>query len=372
MSLLYFKVFKVEAWLDKYEPEAKLHLGETSIAPLTLRELKETVDFSWEEIENIKLDYGEIQGIYKLRSEIANMYPNTSPEEVLITNGSIEANFIAMAALSEECESFLAEHPGYNQLYELPQAFGKEIKLYKLRREKGFKVDVDELLKEAENIDTVILNHPHNPTGASLEEESMREIIESLTRTGKRVLIDQTYLWLSRGEPITPPARLFSSEVIMTGSLSKTFGLPGLRIGWIVGPRSFIERCWKIRDYLAISVSPVTQTLAYHALRGREKILKRTREILSRNFDILSKWMIKNEDLLSWIPPSEGCVAFPWLKGDINSETFCKALLEKEGVLLVPGTCFELPDHLRIGFGFETETLIRGLEAMENFLRRNR
>ncbi len=366
-----FKVFKVEAWLDRYEPEARFHLGETSMAPLFLRELREITELNWEDLEKIVLDYGEIQGTLELRKEVAKLYPNTSPEEILITNGSIEANFIAIAALAEEHQSFLAEHPGYNQLYELPQAFGRAVHLYRLRREEGFRIDPERLVKEGESVEAIILNHPHNPTGSPLGEDEMRYIIEETSKRGKRILVDQVYLGLSIDEPITPPARKLSEDVIITGGLSKAFGLPGLRIGWIAGPKSFIERCWKIRDYLAISVSPITQALAYHALRCKEKILKRNRDILRKNFSILSEWMLKNEDILDWVPPKEGCVAFPWFKDGRDSESFCRAILREKGVLLVPGSCFELSEHFRIGFGFKTDILIDGLKAMEEFLRRD-
>lgn len=368
---MHFKAFKVEVWLNKYEPKAKYHLGETSMAPLSLGELKEITNFQWEELNEIKLDYGEIQGMSALREEVSKLYPNTTPEEVLITNGSIEANFIAIAAFSEEHESFLVEFPEYNQLYELPLAFERRVKLYKLAKEKNFTVDPEELLKEAKDSQVVILNHPHNPTGASLEEEKMSYIVEALISKGKKVMFDQVYLNLSREEPITPPARKFSNEVIVTGGLSKTFGLPGLRIGWIVAPRDFIERCWKIRDYLAISVSPVTQFLAYKALQNKEKILRRNRNLLKENFKIIQSWMERNREFIDWVPPSEGCVCFPWLKKIKDTEKLCKALLEKEGVLLVPGSCFEMPEHLRIGFGFESEALSEGLERLEGFLRRD-
>ncbi|MCS7233080.1 MAG: aminotransferase class I/II-fold pyridoxal phosphate-dependent enzyme [Synergistetes bacterium] len=368
---MYFKPFKVEAWLNEHEPKAKYHLGETSIAPLSLRELKEITDFRWEELLDIKLDYGEIQGISILREEVSKLFLNTNPEEVLITNGSIEANFLAIAALSEECETFLAEFPEYNQLYELPKAFGKKVKLYRLKRENGFSVDVEELLETARDSQAVILNHPHNPTGAALEEEKMQYIIENLIKAGKKIMFDQVYLNLSKENPITPSARKLSNEVIVTGGLSKSFGLPGLRIGWIIAPKSFIERCWKIRDYVAISISPLNQFLAYKALQNKDKILKRSRDILRKNFDIISNWMEKNRDIIDWIPPKEGCVCFPWLKKVENSEDLCKALMERDSVLLVPGSCFDMPEHIRIGFGFESEILIKGLEVLEKFLRRD-
>lgn len=368
---MHFKPFKVEKWLNENEPRAKYHLGETSMAPLSLRELKEITGFEWEELCDIKLDYGEIQGLGLLREEIARLYPNTEPDEVLITNGSIEANFLAIAALSEECKSFLAEFPGYNQLYELPSAFGREVKLYRLRREHGFEVDPEELLKLSKDAEAVILNHPHNPTGASLEEKKMNYLIEKLIGDGKRLLFDQVYLFLSRESPITPPARKFSEKVIVTGGLSKTFGLPGLRIGWVIGPKDFIERCWKIRDYLSISVSTVNQFLAFKALQHKDKILKRNRQILNENFKIISDWMKRNEELLGWVPPKEGCVCFPWLKGMEDSEKLCKSLLKESGVLLVPGNCFEMPAHIRIGFGFEGEILKKGLNELEKLLRRD-
>ncbi|MDK2871211.1 MAG: hypothetical protein PWQ16_563 [bacterium] len=371
MLPLYFKPFKVETWLNENEPKAKYHLGETSMAPLSLRELKQITEFEWEELSEIKLDYGEIQGLSSLREEVAKLYPNTEPEEILITNGSIEANFLAIAALTEDCESFLAEFPGYNQLYELPQAFGKKVELYELKKEEGFELNPEEVIKLSENAEALILNHPHNPTGASLEREKMKYIIETLTDKGKKILFDQVYLYLSKEEPITPPARKFSKRVIVTGGLSKTFGLPGLRIGWIIGPKDFIEKCWKIRDYLAISVSGINQFLAFKALQNGDKILQRNKEILNKNFAIISEWMKRNEDIIGWVPPKEGCVCFPWLKNQEDSERLCKALLEKSGVLLVPGSCFEMPSHIRIGFGFESEILKKGLNELEKFLRRD-
>ncbi|HXL04529.1 MAG TPA: aminotransferase class I/II-fold pyridoxal phosphate-dependent enzyme [Bacillota bacterium] len=367
------KPFALERWFGKYEFTARYNIAESCIKPFTVPELEEICGcdlLRTPEITN--LGYTDSRGILELREEIAKLYPGRTTDNVLITTGAIEANYLVFMALLRPGDVVFTEFPAYQQLYEVPRALLSEVKLWELRSESNYRPDISKLdaTMAASGTRMIVINHPHNPTGASLDAGSMAAICEIADQYGAVLLSDEVYRGLTLVDGIaTPSAQLFSDNAITVGSMSKAFGLSGLRVGWIVGPEDIIEKCWTIRDYTSICPPGPSQAIALAALRNIGSIMARNTSLLRKNFSILNQWMSSNSDILSWIPPCEGAVAFVKYHVDADSVQVARELANADSVLVVPGACFDVEGHFRIGFGGDTDTLQAGLELTAKRLR---
>ncbi len=402
--------FAVERWFGKYEFTTEINIAESCVQPMTPDELLELAGLGEAErrelLGRVRLGYTDSLGLPELREEVAALYPGTPADQVLITGGAIEANYLLARALTVPGEEFVCLHPVYQQLYQVAADLGARPVFWRLRWEDGFRPDLDELerlLEAHPGARRLVINFPHNPTGAVLSPDEMKRLADIVVRHGVGgggllVHADEVYrgLNLDPAAAPSPTIRQFLPDAVVTGSLSKAYGLPGLRIGWIVGPRPVIQKCWELRDYTSISVSALGETLAWQALAHREAVLARNRAIARRNLAVLSAFVEENSVFLEWVPPKEGVVAFPRLLpaalglgrgpaapgagGDPSdrsvrtsrfrdSEDICRVLAEEHGVLLLPGTCFDEPLHFRLGFGYETDRLQTGLARLGAFFR---
>lgn len=365
--------FALERWFGKYEFAVKYNIAESCIKPLTVSELEEVCKcdlLHTEEVAN--LGYTDSRGTYELRSAIARLYPGRTADNVLVTTGAIEANYLVFVAFLQPGDLVITEFPAYQQLYEVPQALGSEVRAWNLRSESNYRPDISELdaMMATSRGKMIVINHPHNPTGASLDAGSMAAICEIAEQYDTILLSDEVYRGLTLTDGIaTPSAQLFSDKAITVGSMSKAFGLSGLRIGWIVGPRDVIERCWEIRDYTSICPSGPSQAMALAALNNIGTIMARNVSLARNNFSILSQWISSNSDIVSWVPPCEGVVAFVKYHVDTDSVKIAGDLAEIDSVLVIPGACFEVEGHFRIGFGGDSDILQEGLALISKRLR---
>jgi aspartate/methionine/tyrosine aminotransferase len=209
-----------------------------------------------------------------------------------------------------------------------------------------------------------VLNSPHNPTGAILSASDLTRIHRLASSIGARVLSDEAYRWLDipGGEPLAPPMRDLGGGVgISVSTLSKPFGLPGLRIGWIAGPAEIIAACWGMRDYVTLSPGKLSDALAVLAVKHREKIVERTHAIVQENLAAARSWFSAHSDLVSWTPPRAGLLAMMRYTLDIPSLDLSDRLAERYGVMLAPGSAFDIEHHLRIGIGQQPATFAEGL-----------
>ncbi|MGE5572521.1 MAG: aminotransferase class I/II-fold pyridoxal phosphate-dependent enzyme [Bacteroidota bacterium] len=361
--------FSIERWFGRYEFTARYNIAESCVKPFTLSELGElcgTDVLQADAARPVGLGYTDSRGIPELREEIARLYPGRGPENVLVTTGAIEANFLVFAALLGPGDIVISEFPAYQQLYEVPRSQGAEVRLWRLAAEKGFRPDISELEGfVTQGARMIVINHPHNPTGAPIDAGSMAAVCEIAEQRGAVLLSDEVYRGLSLSDAVaSPSAQRFSDDAVSVGSMSKAYGLSGLRIGWMVGPEEIVEKCWALRDYTSICPAGPSQLLALAALRNSEKVLARNRSIARTNFAILDEWVRTNSHLVSYVAPREGVVAFVKYAADAPSFEVATELVTRDGVLVVPGSCFEVEGYLRIGFGGDTATLETGLDLL--------
>jgi aspartate/methionine/tyrosine aminotransferase len=363
------ETFALERWMTAWETKTPFDIAESGIFPMTVRELlqlepAQVRDRTLERLLDTRLGYSEAPGTLELRSLIAATYRDTGPEEILVTTGAIEANFLLFNVLLEPADHVVAVYPAYQQLYSVPRAIGCDVSLWKLRSENGFRYDVDDLERlVTPRTKLIVINTPHNPTGAMLSAEDLRRIDGLASSVGARVLSDEAYRWLEipGGEPLAPPMRNLGGVSVSVGTLSKPFGLPGLRIGWIAGPADLVARCWATRDYVSLSPGKLNDALAVLAMRHRERISERTQGIVRTNLEAANRWFAENSELVSWTPPRGGLLALMRYAFDIPSLELANRLAEKYGVMLAPGSAFGIEHHLRIGIGQVPETFAEGL-----------
>lgn len=359
--------FAIERWFGQYEFTAKYNIAESCIKSFTLEELEELCGVDVLHAESpVGLGYTDSRGIPELREEVAHLYPGRGPENVLITTGAIEANFLVFSALLGPGDTVISEFPAYQQLYEVPRSQGANVKMWPLLAENNYRPDISQLENLADSgAKMIVINHPHNPTGAAIDAGSMAAVCEIAEQQRAVLLSDEVYRGLSLSDLVSSPsAQSFSDDAVTVGSMSKAYGLSGLRIGWIAGPGEVIEQCWTLRDYTSICPPGPSQLLALTALRNRDKVLSRNRAIARKNFAILDQWVRANSTLVEYVPPREGVVAWIRYAPDVPSFEIATDLVRRDGVLVVPGACFETEGHLRIGFGGDTATLEAGLELL--------
>lgn len=372
--------FGVERWFVRYEFKVDLNIAESCIQPFSARELCELCGEDPDRLLDLPLGYADGLGSEDLRAAVAALYPETTPDEVLITTGAIEANFLVAHALLEPGARAVVEFPAYQQLYSVPAATGADVRLWELREEDRYYPDLAELGRlapQGEPLAMLTINHPHNPTGARITKATLAEIVEAAERRGAVLHSDEVYrgLTLAPEFSASASARSLSSRAVVVGSMSKAYGLSGARIGWIAGPRDLIRRCSEIRDYVSICPSAQGERLALMVLQHRDLVLERNTAIARRNYRLLQAFLGMNSDVVSGLVPHEGVICFPRYhrpQGDPrplpSSREFCARLAEERGVLLVPGECFEREHHFRLGFGYATPTLERGLAVLADYL----
>lgn len=371
--------FGVEEWMNTYEMKAEYNIAETCVESLTVEELLNLSGdpgSAYREICNIKLTYGEIPGSVELRRAIASLYESMTEDNILITQGGIGANFLAQFSLIDPGDSVISVYPTYQQLYSVPKAFGVSVNLWPLRPEKHFLPDIKELKAISEStkhLKMICLNNPNNPTGALMDEDFLKKIIDIAKSHGAYVLCDEVYRGLEHDASFkTPSIADLYERGISTGSMSKVFSLAGLRLGWIAGPPEVVRECFSHRNYMTISCGCIDEHLALVAMKCRNRLLGRNLQIVRENFATLSSW-IDEEKHVRWVPPSAGTTAFlDFSRYNMPSRDFCKRLLDETGAFLVPGSAFrpEFEGWVRMGFACTSEVLKKGLNCVSKFLRK--
>ncbi len=362
--------FGIERWFTKYEYKVDINVAESGIQPFTLREILNMGD---EEFSNTKIGYIESGGSKELRELASQTYKEKDWENILVTTGGLEANFLIYSVLVQEGDEVIVEFPNYQQLYSVPRFLGAKIIPWKLREEVNYVPDLDELNElVSPTTKMIVINHPHNPTGSMIDNKMLRGICEIGEDNNAYVLSDEVYLDLKPEGHVLDAACDMSSNAIGVQSLSKSYGLPGSRIGWISTSKGIIEKCHEFREYVTLCSNVLGEKLAIIALKNRDKIMERNKQIINKNFKIVENWINKHEELF-WIKPSAGVVAFPRYSFLLESIELCKRLAEEEKVLIIPGRLFGDQDteyHFRIGFGYETEKLEKGLGIIDRFFER--
>lgn len=370
------KDFHVEMWLNKYENDCKYNLSDTFPHRLTAGELLKLTgkqEELTEELLNLGLDYGEITGSLRLRTAISGLYRNVSPDRISVAHGAIGANAQLLLSLVSPGDHVISVIPSYQQLYSLPESLGADITLLRLREETGWSLDTDELKNAVTDRTRLIcLNNPNNPTGSVLTESQMKEIAEIADARGIYVLCDEAYRGLCHeGDFFRPSFTDIYDKAVVTGGMSKTFALAGLRIGWIAGPAKIIDDINRHRDYHIISAGKIDDLLACIAIENKDAILKRNIAICRQNLDYIDSW-IRSEPEFSFVRPAAATTCFVKYDLPMASEELCHRLRREAGVLFVPGSAFEHDRHFRFGYGNHPDIIREGLEAVSFWLEKYR
>ncbi|MBI3733782.1 MAG: aminotransferase class I/II-fold pyridoxal phosphate-dependent enzyme [Chloroflexi bacterium] len=311
-------------------------------------------------------------GTLELRRAIARLYPGADEENVLVTNGSSEANFVSVWSLVAPDDEVALMLPNYMQIWGAARGFGGRIRPFHLKPELGWQPDLDELRRAVTpQTQLIAVCNPNNPTGAVLEPAAMDAIIAAARASGAWLLCDEVYQGAERDGVTTRSFWGQYEKTIIVNGLSKAYALPGLRIGWIIAPKEQIARSWMHHDYLTIGPGIVSDQLACLALAdgNREAILRRTRTILQKNYPIIEGWIEEHGDLFSLVPPRAGAIAYLKYHLDVNSSELAEILRRDQSVLIVPGDQFGMDHYLRIGYGPREPYLKTGLNRIDATLK---
>lgn len=368
--------FELERWMTRWELDVDYDIAESGILPLSLKEVIDLlpVDAARKTeryIQETPLGYSEARGSARLRSALASTFARAQPEDILVTTGAIEANFLLFHTLVSPGHHVVAVNPAYQQLNSVPKAIGADVSLWEVRTPEGFQYDLD-VLESLLRRDTqlIVINSPHNPTGAMLDEEDLKRIVELSDRSGAWILSDEAYRWLEHpgGRPLPPPMHDLSDRAISVGTMSKSFGLPGLRVGWFAANADIAGAAWGLRDYVSLSPAKISDAIASAVIEHRGRILQRNGAIISENLAFARAWFKDHAELASWTEPQAGLLAMMRYSADIGSTELADGLARDARVMLAPGSAFGLEGFLRIGIGQRPDIFAEGLRRTAGYL----
>ncbi len=361
-------IFVMERWQSHHENKVEFNLAESGVQPITLAELQ---DMAGVDPVDTLLGYGHTDGSPMLRERIAAMYPGAGAANVVATVGSAEANFLAMWRLVEPGDRVVVVRPTYEQTTGLARGLGADLESVWLQEDLGWQPAAGAAADAIQpGTRVVVVTNPNNPTAQPLGEAAIAEIVEAAERVGAWILSDEVYAGGElAGEP-TPSLWGRTERVLVSASLSKAYGLPGLRIGWLLAPPEFREELWARKDYTTIAPSPLCDRLGAAALEPvvRAGLLSRGRAILRENLDVLETWAAAHAGVLQFTRPRAGAVAFFRYDLPIGSTELAERLLAEQSVLIVPGDQFGLDHHFRIGYGYTNPPLGPGLERVSRMI----
>ncbi|MGI9252484.1 MAG: aminotransferase class I/II-fold pyridoxal phosphate-dependent enzyme [Thermomicrobiales bacterium] len=355
--------------MSHWETKVTHDIAESGILPMSVNDLLDLLPAGEREVTrdrllNLPLGYSEARGTEALRSALASTYENTTADNILITTGAIEANYLLFNVLLQGGDEIVTIDPAYQQVQSVPKAIGADVKYWRIKAHDGFRFDLEDFERVVSPRTRLIsINTPHNPTGAVLDDEELQHVYDVAASLGSVVMSDEAYRWLDipGGDPMPAPMRNRGELGISVGTVSKPFGVPGLRIGWIVAPEEIIQKCWAMRDYISLSPGKLNDALALIAVEHRDAIRARTHRIVAANMATADAWFADNADLASWVRPRAGLLALMRYHLDIPSSELADILAEQYSVMLAPGSAFGFEHHLRIGVGQSPTIFAEGL-----------
>jgi aspartate/methionine/tyrosine aminotransferase len=364
--------FAMERMQSTWENLVEYNLSESGVHPMTPRELLE--DTNLDLVLDQPLVYTQSNGTRELRGLISDLYPGSTAEHVQVTNGGSEANYICVWRLVEPGDEVVMLVPNYMQTWGLVRGFGGIVRQWPLVEDPAagrWRPDLDVLAKLVnQRTRLIVICTPNNPTGATLTSDELDAIARLASPSGAWVLSDEVYRGAELDDAETPTMWGRYERVIITSGLSKAYGLPGLRIGWIVAPPEFVASTWSYHDYTTIAPGALSDRLARVALQPsrRSSILVRTRDIVRHNLPLIEEWLRAHHPMFSWIPPQAGAIVYVRYNYPINSTELVTRLREEKSVLIVPGDHFGMDGYLRLGFGERPDYLQHGLERLHSLL----
>lgn len=369
---MHIPVIGVEDWLNVHEMEATWDIAQSTIASLTMGELRALGDCDgtsfYEMLDAQKMNYGWIEGSPEFKAEVASLYRrDIDHSNILQTNGCTGANLNALMSVVRPGDHVIAEWPTYAPLYEIPRTLGADVEYWRIHEKLGWMPSIDEL-REMIRPDTrlICINNASNPVGAVLDRDMLEQVAELADSVGAYVLSDEVYLPLEDTEAYSSMIDVYD-RAIVTNSVSKTYSVPAARCGWVIADDEISAAIRTCRDYTMICGGVFNDALATHVLRHRDKIVERNRAIALGNRAIAQRW-IDGQPRVSWVAPKGVSTSYIRLDIPVDDEAFCLRLLEERGVLLVPGSRFELPCGARLGYCAQPDVLKTGLALLGDAL----
>lgn len=356
--------FELERWKSKYVVPGVTDLTETGIPePLRLK------DIFKEEVLDLRMDYAPIYGNEKLREQISELYSNVKKDNVLVTNSTSEANMIGVNTVVDNGDEVVVQLPAFMQIPGLIEAIGTRILWYYLEEEDNFELNVDKLNEHVSSKTKVIaLNFPNNPTGRVLDKSKVKAICEIAEDHNAWVISDEVYRGIEFEGSFSPSFAEYYDKAIVSSSLSKVWGLAGLRVGWMIGPKHIVERGSALKEYTSLGGSILSEYLATIVLerKMREKLVERGRKMVKENFDIFDEWMETHKDVFSWIKPKFGVIALVKHKLKISSREFAERVFKEKKVAIVPcDVAFtNLKNYIRISYCQPSQVLREALNKI--------
>jgi len=361
--------FELERVQSIYENVVEYNLTESGFHPFSLQEILNKDQIAT--LLSLPLGYGQTNGSLELRDRISSYYENTDRSNILVTNGSAEANFLITWSQLNPGDELIIMQPNYQQIYGLARSFSVTVKPFFLKEELNWQPDIQGIKSLAsDKVKMIALCNPNNPTGAVLNKRAREEIIDIAESMDAWLYCDEIYRGSEVGKRETASFWGEYDKVIVAGGLAKSYGLSGLRIGWLVGPSDSIETAWSYHDYTTISTVMLSQKIAAYVLSSqiREKIIKRNRSLLRENLKVVVDWVASHRDIFFMIPPTAGAIAYIHHTLDISSKELCDELREQKSVFVLNGECFNMDGFIRLGLGSEKSFLIKGLELFDKWL----
>lgn len=358
-------IFELERVQSMYENTVEFNLTESGFHPFTLNELLDPPQVA--ALADTVIGYGQTNGLIPLRERIAALYQNLGVDNVLVTNGSSEANFIACHTLVEPGDEVVMMVPNYMQIWGIVEEMGARPKAFHLREDQGWAPDLEELrAKVTPRTKMIAVCNPNNPTGATLSEGEMRNIVAIAEEVGAWVFADEVYRGAELDGVEVPSFAGMYDRAMVNGGLSKAYALPGLRLGWLAGPEAVISDSWAYHDYTSITAGILSNRIAEIALSPevRPRILARNRSMLRKNLDVVSEWIRGFREVFHFIPPRAGGMACIRYNLDVNSTELAEWLRTEYSVFILAGDTFGMDHFFRLGIGADTAYLSAGLERL--------
>jgi aspartate/methionine/tyrosine aminotransferase len=366
-----FIPFHLEQWQSEYEQTVDYNLADSGVDPVSVKEML-TSTGSLERLQELALHYPPVNGSPKLRDLIAGLYHGAERDNVLVTVGAAEANSMVLAALLDPGDEVVVMEPGYRQVWGITQNLGCKVAPYHLDINNGWNLNFDELEKVVTPRTKLIgVTNPNNPTGKILTEAEIDRIVKIAARHGAWIMADEVYRGTERLTDVETPSFYGRYDrLVATNSLSKAYGLSGLRIGWIVGPKQTVTSAWRRHEYLAISAGSADMFFAELALAEpmRSWLIARTRRVIRAGYSRFDAWVQKYSSLVSIVPPESTALAFLRYHLDLSSFAVADTIRQKANVLVAPGEYFGVDHHLRITHGLKPEFMQDGLNRIGTVL----
>ena len=358
--------FDMERMQSTWENIVEMDMSESGVRPVSLRELA-GMGLDIDAILDTPLTYSQSNGTIPLRESLCELYPGAMPEHIEVTNGTSEANYLLALALVRDGDEVAFQVPNYMQYRGLPRSLGAKVNAFHLRIDQDWETDWEEFERAVnERTRLVYISNPNNPSGSVLSAAAMQRIVDRCEQTGAYLVADEVYLG---AEIYCERTRSFwgmSERVIVTSGLSKAYGIPGVRIGWIVGPKALIAECWTQHDYITICPNKISDAVARVAVKpeNRDKLYARTRAILQHNLPIMREWVAGFGGFLTFREPKAGALCLMRYNSETPSYELTERIRVNQSVLIVPGAHLGLEGFLRIWLGGRPEFLTEGLRRI--------